>query len=249
MISVTILTKNSEKYLAEVLKALKPFDEVLLFDNGSTDQTLTIAESHPNCRIVKGHFIGFGPTHNEASSLAKHPWIFSVDSDEVPSEELVNEILNLSLDGDTVYTCPRQNYFNGKWIYSCGWYPDRALRLYDKRRTRFTDALVHETIETKGMKIVELKGHLKHYSYESLNDFLPKMQSYSSLFAVQKAGQKKSSPLSALGHGLAAFFKSYLLKRGFMQGYEGFAISAYNGQTAFWKYLKLYEINARKILR
>lgn len=249
MISATILTKNSAKYLPEVLSALKPLDEVLVYDNGSTDETISIARSFPNCRVVEGEFKGFGPTHNIASNHARNSWIFSVDSDEVPSKELVEEILQMQLDPACVYSCPRQNYFNGKWIYSCGWYPDRANRLYNKEKTRFTDALVHETVETKGMRTAELKGHLKHYSYDSLNDFLKKMQSYSSLFAEQQAGKKRSSPFSAIGHGMAAFFKCYVLKRGFTQGYEGFVISIYNGHTAFWKYMKLYEINARKTLR
>lgn len=249
MISATVLTKNSAKHLPEVLEALKPFDEVLVFDNGSKDNTIAIAKSFSNCRVVEGTFTGFGPTHNTASNHAKHSWIFSVDSDEVPSKELVEEILALPLDASCVYSCPRHNIFNGKWIHSCGWHPDRVFRLYNKEKTRFTDALVHETIETKGMKTAELKGYLKHYSYDSLSDFLSKMQSYSTLFAEQQAGKKKASPFSAIGHGMAAFFKSYVLKKGFTQGYEGFVISVYNGHTAFWKYMKLYEINSRRILR
>lgn len=245
MISVTILTKNSQKYLAEVLTALRYFDEVVLFDNGSTDNTLTIAKEFPNVTIHVGTFEGFGPTHNKASNLAKNDWILSIDSDEVVTNELAHEIKNLSLDPDCVYCFPRHNYFNGKFIKWCGWYPDKQYRIYNRTKTRFTDAQVHEAVIVKDMRIVELRGPIIHYSYDTLADFLSKMQSYSTLFAEQNKGKKKSSLLKALGHGWFSFFKSYVIKRGFMGGYEGFVISAYNGHTAFYKYLKLKEANER----
>ncbi len=246
MISVTILTKNSSRHLKEVLDALDSFEEILIYDNGSTDDTLQIANCYPNCRIEKGPFLGFGPTHNHASSLAKYDWILSIDSDEVVSKELVEEIFSLKLEDKIVYSIPRKNEFNGKWIYSCGWSPDRVNRLYNRKKTRFTDALVHETVAVEGMKKQLLQSSIKHYSYEDLSDFLSKMQSYSTLFASQRAGKATSSPFKAVIRGLFSFFRSYIIKKGIFQGYEGFVISVYNGQTAFWKYLKLYEANQRK---
>jgi glycosyltransferase involved in cell wall biosynthesis len=242
-ISVTILTKNSQKYLLEVLTSLKSFDEVLIFDNGSTDGTLPLAESFPNVRIVRGTFEGFGPTHNKASSLAKYHWILSVDSDEIVTPEMSEEIASIVLSTDSVYSFPRHNYFNGKFIRWCGWYPDRQYRLYNCLKTSFTNAQVHESIIVENMQHVPLKSPLKHYSYDSIAEFLSKMQSYSTLFAQQNKGKKRSSPFKALLHGGFAFFKSYVIKRGFMGGYEGFVISAYNGHTAFYKYLKLCEAN------
>ena len=249
MISVTILTKNSAKYLREVLQALQFFDEVLVFDNGSSDCTLDIAKEFSNVTLLTGSFDGFGPTHNKASSLAKHDWILSIDSDEVVTPEMAKEILSTDLSEDSVYSFPRHNYFNGRWIRWCGWYPDRQTRLYNRARTRFTDAQVHEAVITEGMKQVRLNSPLVHYSYEKISDFLNKMQSYSSLFAIQNCGKKSSSPLKAIAHGSFAFFKSYIIKRGILGGYEGFVISAYNGHTAFYKYLKLYEANQAKKTR
>jgi glycosyltransferase involved in cell wall biosynthesis len=246
MISVTILAKNSEKYLTEVLDALRDFPEVLIYDTGSEDKTLDIARRYPNVSVHLGKLEGFGPTHNTASSLAKNDWILSIDSDEVVTPELKEEILSLALDPGSVYNFPRRNEFNGKFIQWCGWYPDRQTRLYNRTRTRFTDAHVHEGVITHGMREVELKSPLRHYSYASLADFLNKMQFYSTLFAQQNAGRKRSSPLKAVLHGWWAFFRSYILKRGIMGGYEGFVISAYNAHTAFYKYLKLYEANQRK---
>lgn len=245
MISVTILTKNSSRYLQEVLLALKSFEEVLIFDNGSTDNTLEIARRFSNVKIIEGKFEGFGPTHNKASSMAKNDWILSIDSDEVVTDEMAQEIALTNLKVDCVYSFPRNNFYNGKWIKWCGWYPDRQLRLYNRKRTSFTDAQVHEAIIHEGLEHIALKSPMIHYSYDSIAEFLNKMQSYSNLFAIQYAGKRKSSPSKAILHGIFAFLKSYLLKKGFLGGYEGFVISAYNGHCAYYKYLKLFEANKK----
>lgn len=243
LISVTVLAKNSQQYLKEVLSALKPFGEVLLYDTGSTDQTLDIARTFPNVKIVTAPFVGFGPTHNLASATAKYDWILSIDSDEVVTLEMMHDIARLAADLEAVYAFPRHNYFNGKFIKWCGWYPDKQIRLYNRTKTRFSDAQVHEAIVSKEMQVIALKGPMIHYSYASISDFLSKMQAYSALFAQQNCGKKSSSPCKAILHGLFAFFKSYFIKCGFLGGYEGFVISAYNGHTAYYKYLKLYEAN------
>ena len=243
MISVTILTRNSQTYLEEVLQSVSSLDEVLLYDTGSKDNTFEIAKKFPNVKIVEAPFVGFGPTHNLASEAAKNEWILSLDSDEVATPKMIQEILSTQLENQCVYSFPRNNYFNGKFIKWCGWYPDRQYRLYNKTKTKFTDAQVHESIMLDNMKHVQMKEPFIHYSYASISDFIQKMQFYSDLFAKQNKGKKKSSLLKALSHGSFAFIKSYILKRGFLGGYEGFVISAYNGHTAYYKYLKLYEAN------
>jgi glycosyltransferase involved in cell wall biosynthesis len=245
MISVTILTKNSEKYLREVLHSTLSFSEVIVYDTGSIDNTIQIAKEFSNVKVFQGPFEGFGLTHNKASSLTTYEWVLSLDSDEIITAELLEEISNLKLDPDCVYSVPRNNYFNKKWIRWCGWYPDRQLRLYNKKNTSFDDALVHEAIRTQGMKTIPLHSALNHYPYESTSDFLSKMQNYSHLFADQNCGKKSSSLRKAIFHGFYSFFKSYFLKRGFLGGREGFIISIYNGNTAFYKYLKLKEYNQR----
>lgn len=244
-ISVTILTKDSARYISEVLSSLSSFGEVVLFDTGSTDITLDVATKFSNVSIHRAPFKGFGPTHNQASSKAKFDWILSIDSDEVISEELIHEISLIPLDPQSVYSFPRHNYYKGKWIKWCGWYPDRQIRLYNRTKTCFSDEQVHEKIISKNMKHIKLRGHLKHYSYNSAKDFLHKMQSYSELFALQNCGKKNGSMCQAVLHGTFTFFKSYIIKRGFLGGKEGFEICVYNANTAFYKYLKLGEANAR----
>ena len=162
MITVTILTKNAEETLGSVLESVRAFDQVILLDTGSTDCTLEIAKMYPNVTVYKTTFIGFGPLHNLAAGYASNDWILSLDGDEVLTSELCSEILSLHLNSNCIYSFPFDNYFNGKHIKWCGWYPDRHVRLYNKSQTSFSSAKVHEKIICKGRKIVPLKHPVKH---------------------------------------------------------------------------------------
>jgi glycosyltransferase involved in cell wall biosynthesis len=245
MISVTILTKNSEKYLSRILETLRPFNEVIILDSGSEDDTIKIAQSFENVVIHRQPFIGFGASHNLASSFAKNDWILSIDSDEIPTNELIAEILSQPFEKKTVYAFSRKNFYRGKFIKGCGWHPDFVVRLYNKKETKFSDDLVHEAVLTKGLKIKRLSALCHHYPYRSIDDFLQKMQNYSSLFAKQYQKRRKASFPKAALHGTCAFLKSYIVKKGFMLGSQGFEISFYNGATAFYKYLKLRDLNSQ----
>ena len=246
MISVTILTKNSSKYIKKVLSQCLKFDEVIVLDSGSTDDTLNIVYSFSNVKIYNCEFEGFGKMHVKAENYAKNDWILSIDSDEIITDELVDSILCLNLNEKEVYSFDFDNYFNGKLIKCCGWYPDNHIRLYNKKTSGFTDDKVHESIKTEGLRVVKLKHKVIHYSYDNIEDFLRKLQFYSTLFAEQYVGEKKTSVYKAFSHGLFAFIKSYFIKKGFTQGYEGFVISSYNASVALYKYLKLYEYNKRQ---
>src|SRR5581483_11061610 len=138
-ISVTVLTKNSEKYLEKVLEKASRFDEIAVLDTGSEDSTFEIIKNFPKVTLYKSPFLGFGPSHNLISSLAKHDWILSLDSDEILTDALIEEILQVKLHPSCVYSFPRKNFYRGKWIKGCGWYPDRVFRLYNRNETRFTD--------------------------------------------------------------------------------------------------------------
>lgn len=245
-ISVTILVKNSEATLEATLESVKDFEEVVLLDTGSTDSTLAIAERFSNVKVFHAPFEGFGPTHNKATSLASYDFILSLDSDEVLSPELILEIKDLTLDPSCIYAIPRDNYYKGKHIKGCsGWYPDFVVRLYNRKSTSFNDAAVHEKIIQGSLKKINLKNSMSHVPYRSVEDFLHKMQNYTTLFAEQHKGRKPSSLTKAIIHGIACFIKSYFLKKGFLFGYEGFFISLYNGHTAFYKYIKLLEANQK----
>lgn len=241
MISATVLTKNSAGTLAKTLDSLKRFEEVILFDSGSTDETLAIARNYPNVTVHEASFTGFGPAHNLASEKARFDWILALDSDEILTKELEEEILALSLDPMTVYAFRRDNYFNGRQIKWCaGWHPDWVLRLYNKKSTRFSEDLVHEKVVAEGLSTAKLKYPARHTPYQNYGDFLRKMQHYTDLYAASRP-VKKGSVFSALFRSWAAFCKSYFLKRGFLGGQEGLFISLYNAHTTFYKYLKVSE--------
>ncbi|NDD58915.1 MAG: glycosyltransferase family 2 protein [Chlamydiae bacterium] len=246
-ISVTILVKNGDRTIKKTLDSVRGFDEVLVFDTGSTDQTLSICQQFPFVKVINIPFEGFGKTHNRASALARNPWILSIDSDEMISEELLEEIHSLRLEPSSIYKIRRKNFLNQKHITTCaGWDPDWVSRLYHKGTTAFTEDDVHEKIKEDGMKISYLRNTMQHTPYLQISDFLQKMQSYSSLFATQNFTKKQSSLSKALGHSVLAFMKSYLFKRGILQGKEGFIISLYNSHVTFYKYLKLAELTKYK---
>ncbi len=243
MISAVILTKNNQRTIAKVLSSLENFEEIIVLDTGSSDDTLKIAKNFKNVKVFKSEFSSFGKIRNKASSLASNDWVLAVDSDEVMTKELEDEIMKLRLDSNIVYSIPFLNYFNEKLIKCCGWYPESHVRLYNKNTTHFNESYVHESVNIKNLKICSLNNFIKHYSYGSIDDFLRKMQIYSTLFAKENKNKKKASVFTAVFHSLFAFFKSYFLKLGIFGGKEGFIISIYNANTVLYKYLKLEEEN------
>jgi glycosyltransferase involved in cell wall biosynthesis len=240
-ISVTMLTKNSEKYLEASLRSLEPFDEVVVLDNGSEDETLKIAAKFPNVTIHTHPFTGFGPMKNLAAKKARNDWILSVDSDEVLSEELAASLAAADLSRpETVFLFDRLNHYRQKPVRCCGWYPDTVMRLYNRTHTAFSDAMVHESLLIRPDTVKKrLEGKLLHYPFDGAASLLEKLQRYSDLFAEQS--DKRSSPAKAFWRALFAFFKNYFLQRGFLCGYEGLLISVSNANGVFYKYIKLYE--------
>ena len=242
-ISAIMLTKNSQKTIKRALNSLKDIQEVIVLDTGSEDKTLEIVKNFPNVKVFYHPFKGFGAMRNLASSYTSCAWILSLDSDEELSSEAYKSLENLVLDEKKIYSFPFHNFFNDKFIKWCGWYPDRHIRLYHKKSTSFSSDFVHERILSDGFKEEKLHGPIRHYSYQEIGDFLKKMEKYSTLFAEQNQYKKTSSLSKAIFHGLYAFIKTYLLKLGFLSGGEGLIIALYNSQTAYYKYLKLWEAN------
>lgn len=241
-VTATILVKNAQRYLIPVLNALHAFDEVLLLDNGSTDCTLTIAQRYPNVRIYHHDFDGFGPMKNRASRLARNDWIFNIDSDEIPTEKLLNAIYQIDFSQThIVYHISRLNHYRGRPIRGC-WYPDIIPRLYHRQYTQFNSVAVHERIQIpEGSQSITLDGELLHYSVDGVDALINKMQTYSHLNAQAHYQHKKVGLGTAIVHGLSMFFKNYLIKQGFRYGRDGFVISLTNALGSFYKYVKMYE--------
>lgn len=241
-ISCVIIVKNAELTIKDTLDSLADFDDVVLYSNGSTDRSNEIAKQYCNVNLVQGEFLGFGPTKNKAASLSKYDWILSLDADEVLSEEFIKTLKRTTLNTNSVYTILRENFYKNFQIKYC-WGNDIITRLYNKKMTAFTDKNVHESIVSEGFNIVHFNDPIKHYPYSTITDFIIKLDSYSTLYATDNSGKKKSSPLKAILNAKFAFFKTYFMKRGFLDGYPGLIIAFSHMATTFYKHMKLYEKN------
>ena len=241
-ISCVMIVKNAEHTLQNVLETLKEFEDIVVYSNGSTDRTDQIAQSFTNVNLVQGEFLGFGPTKNKAAEFAKNEWILSLDADEVVSNEFITNLKELNLDSTKLYTILRTNYYKSRKIQHC-WGNDIIVRVYNKNKTTFTDKKVHEKIIEEGFEKLEINGEVKHYPYSSISDFIIKLDRYSTIYAHDNAGKKSSSPLKAFLNGGFSFFKTYFIKKGFLDGYAGLVIAFSHMATNFYKYIKLYEIN------
>lgn len=242
-VSAVMIVKNGAETIEKVLKSLHAFDDVVVYDNGSVDGTQEIVKKFENVTLIEGEFVGFGPTKNLAASYAKHDWVLIVDSDEVVDEELSDALQTKELNPNKIYIVNFLAFYKEIQIKHCGWNNQKINRIYNKSVTSFNDNFVHEDIIDKGMKKELISGNIKHYSYMSISDFIVKVDRYSSLFAKDNRGKKYSSPSKAFFNGLYSFFRTYVLKRGFLDGYAGLIIAFSHMATNFYKYIKLYELN------
>jgi len=230
-LSIVLITFNSQKYLNQVLTSCKFADEIVVVDSHSTDKTIEIAKKH-NAKIYTIDWMGFGKQKQKALDLAKNDWVFVLDSDEVITKKLQEEILQiLKNPSHHAYYVPRLNYFFGKPVKRCGLYPDYTIRLINKNYAKFTPDEVHEKIVVDDKKVSYLRNHMIHYAYENVEQFIAKQNRYSTLNA-------KNSVLKAIFNPPWTFFKLYILKLGFLEGWRGFVISKLYSQYTFWKYIK-----------
>nr|UOP04111.1 glycosyltransferase family 2 protein [Conchiformibius kuhniae] len=196
--------------------------------------------------IVEHEFVGFGALKNLAAQHARHDWILNIDSDEVISDALAQSLARADFaDPAAVYGVCRLNHYRGRAIRGCGWYPDIVPRLYHRRHTAFSDAAVHERIIMRpDSRSVVLAGDLLHYSYEGgAAELIAKMQFYTDLYAREHAGKKSATTAQAAAHGLFAFIKSYVFKKGFLYGGDGWVIATSIAANSYYKYIKLKEAN------
>ena len=242
-LSVTIITLNEETHIADCLASIDFVDEIIVVDSGSTDRTEEICRTYPKVRFFHHEWPGYGKQKNIAADFATHDWIFNLDADERVSPKLRHAIEDVDSTTFSAARVARENYFGKRWIRHCGWYPDYNLRLYDRRICRFSERLVHETLEHDG-RVVTLEGNLLHYTYADISDYLQRMDSYSSLSAqeLHKEGRRAGAG-SLLFRPLATFIKMFLFRRGGLDGFTGLVLSLLYAQYTFCKYAKLAELS------
>ena len=192
-------------------------------------------------RVEVTYCPGFGPQKNRALARASGDWILSLDADETISNALQREMLTAIArpDAPAAYRMPRASSYCGRLLRHGGWWPDYVVRLVRRGQGRFSDRLIHESLIVDG-KIGTLKEPLHHASFDNLEQVLTKVNSYSSAGAQQLAQQGRDASLAgAIGHGLWAFMRSYVLKRGFLDGAEGFMQAVSSAEGTYYRYVKL----------
>jgi glycosyltransferase involved in cell wall biosynthesis len=239
-ISAVIISKDAEATIVSTLQSLRRFAEVVVYDNGSQDRTIELARGFRNVSLHQGDFFGFGPTKNHAASLAKHDWILSIDSDECVRPELLQSIANADLSDSSVgYRVLRINYLRGRRVRFSGWSDDWLLRLYSRKGTLLSDAVVHEIVQPpEGGRVVDLDGELSHETVRELSEFIVKIDRYSEL---RRAHPKRilSPPLICL-RSLWTFIRVYVLQLGLLDGWRGLVIAVSDANGVFFKYMKPY---------
>lgn len=243
-LSIYVMTFNNKDKIQDCLESVKWADEIVVMDSFSTDGTVEICRQYTN-RIIQEKFTGFGALRNKAVAACSYDWILSIDSDERCTEELKKEVLALLKQGPScdAYHVPRKTYFLDTWVRHCGWYPDyRQPQFFNKQRMRYKDQLVHEGYELTGT-LCYLKEHAIQYPFLNLEQFLAKMDRYSSLRAQEmfKEG-KRFSIINIIINPFAMFFRMYVVKRGFLDGTIGLMLSLlYGYYYTMIKYVKLWE--------
>jgi glycosyltransferase involved in cell wall biosynthesis len=242
-ISATVITKNEEANIERCLLSLDFADEIVVVDSESTDRTVEMARKHTS-RVLVNKWPGHIQQKNYAIEQTSNQWVLSLDADEEITPGLRQEILELrsrSFDGRDGFYLPRRSIFMGRWIQHCGWYPDYHLRLFDKSKGRFGGVNPHDKVVLKG-RTACFKNPIKHYTYPSLDYYMKRFNSYTSIAAAELGNRgKRFSLLKMIFSPPAAFIKMYFLKAGFLDGVEGLVLCTLSAYYVLLKNLKLWE--------
>lgn len=245
-LSVILITKNEAELVGQCLASVQWADEIVVVDSGSTDATVEICRRYTD-QVFVTDWPGFGPQKNRALDMATGDWVLSIDADEEVTPALAQEIREVLQNAEARgYTLPRLSSYCGRFMHHSGWWPDPVLRLFKRDAGRFTDVRVHERVEVQG-HVGALKSTLLHHSYRSLDQVLNKVNHYSheGALALQAKG-RKAGLSTAIGHGLWSFIRTYIFKRGFLDGREGFILAVSNAEGTYYRYLKLMYLNDKR---
>jgi len=244
-ISATIITFNEEKKIEPCIRCLLTIaDEIVVVDSCSTDRTREICSKYP-VRFITRPFEGYVAQKNFAVEQATYDYILSLDADERLSEELQQSILAVkdNWNGVDGYACNRFNNYCGKWMYFSGWYPERKIRLFDRRKAQWSGTDPHDFVDIPRKKTKSLKGNLLHYAYLTVDEHLRQVHRFAEIAAraKYKNGQRANFFLNVILSPLFRFVKSYVFQLGFLDGYYGFIFCTTSASMTFFKYIRLYE--------
>jgi glycosyltransferase involved in cell wall biosynthesis len=240
-LSVIVICCNNKATIRRCLESVSWADEIVVVDGGSTDGTLDIARELATKVHQPADWPGHGPQKNRALDLATGDWVFSLDSDEWITPEVRAEIeAAIAAPGDkTAFMLPRRSSFCGRFMRHSGWWPDYVRRLFRRGTARFSDDRGHDRLIVNGA-VGRFSSPIHHETVTSLEQLIDKMNTYSAMTArnLHENG-RRASILTALLHGGWAFFRTYFLRAGFLDGREGMMLAIANAENSYYRYAKL----------
>lgn len=246
-LSVIIITKNAGATIRRCVASVAWADEIIVVDSGSSDDTQEICRGLGAKVTVTTDWPGFGAQKNRALDAATGNWVLSIDADEWVTPGLRDEIQSVigNTDAAPAYAVPRRSSFCGRWMKHSGWWPDYVIRLFRRDAARFSADQAHERLVVNGV-IRKLKQPLMHEAITDLDQMIAKMNLYSSASARSlHARGRRASLWTALFHGGWAFFRTYVLRAGFLDGREGFILAVANAEGSYYRYVKLMLLEKR----
>lgn len=243
-ITVCTLCLNEAGNLPRCLSQIKDFQEWLVLDTGSSDDSIQIARDL-GARVESTPWKGFSKTRDEHFKLSTQPWILWLDADEELTPDFIEELRNIlpGIDQHAGYEINRLMFFEGRWIRHGDWFPDRVTRLFQASAWTMPDREIHESVEISGT-IGRLTQTVPHYSYQNWDDRQKRVDSYTSLWATQQHQRGKScSPVGPSLRALWKLFRGLIIKKGFLDGSLGWKIAKSNALEVYLKYKKLRHLN------
>jgi glycosyltransferase involved in cell wall biosynthesis len=252
-LSVVIITYNEEKNIERCLSSVRDVaDEVVVLDSFSKDKTEVICKRH-HVKFFQHAFDGHIEQKNRAITYATNEYVLSLDADEALDEQLIESIRKVKADfqKDGYYMNRLTNYC-GHWVRHCGWYPDKKLRLFDRRKGAWTGTNPHDKYELfQGDKNTgHLKGDILHYSYYSLDDHYRQVEYFTTIAskAYYQKG-KKAKAYKLFVNPVSKFISHYFINLGFLDGIAGYRISKISAYATWLKYKKLQDLYHQKAAR
>lgn len=250
-ISAVIITHNEERNILRCLKSVQDVvDEIVVVDSFSTDDTEKICNEF-NVRFVKQQWLGYSEQKNLANNLASNDWVLSIDADEELSEELkksIKELKNKDIPDHKVFSMNRLTNYCGHWIRHCGWYPDRKIRVWN-RKVGSWNGEIHETIVfSTDVDETVLKGDLLHYSFATAQDYENQMFKFAKMRGQHyfMKGKRHAGFYKAVSP-VFSFVQHYLFQLGFLDGADGFHICRIAAKATRLKYRTLKELTEKKL--
>ncbi|HVV67570.1 MAG TPA: glycosyltransferase family 2 protein [Gammaproteobacteria bacterium] len=249
-LSVIIITKNEAPRIRRCLESVRFASEIIVLDSGSTDNTVAICQEYTD-KVYTTDWPGFGLQKNRALEKAQGQWVLAIDADEWADEALCTEIMAAISANDSsvnAFAIPRRTKYLGYWVYHGDVGRDKVIRLFRRGQARFSEKVVHENLVVDDNRVGQLKHHLYHDSYRTIEELQERMNTYTTLSAqIRYQNGKRSSLTKAVTHAIWAFVKAYFVRGGFLDGRIGFIVAVSSAESSYYRYLKLLWLEQPKI--